>query len=807
MYLLDPTIQDLRFAVRMLRKSPAFTITAVLTIALGIGSNTAIFSVVRSVLLRPLPYADPERLVALAEPGASSPGADRISPASARAYRERSRTLENVISYNDGGGGRLLDGDRAEEFRGQSVSPEFFRTLGIHAELGRVFEPEDALPGRNNIIMLSDEIWQRLFGGDRGILGRTLQINGEAIRVVGVLRPDFHPFHMSNPGEVPQVFRPLEREDLESDDYRSGMATIARLKPGVTLAAARSDLNRIAQEVAHEHGDQNPEHGTVRVEPLAAKMTGGISGALWVLECAVGLVLLIACANVANLLLTRGSGRSEEIGIRAALGSGQWRLARQFLTESIVLSVLGGTLGVVLAQWAVGALVAAAPTEIPRVDEVRIDSTVLLVAFLATLGSGVLFGLAPAWRAWRLDLSEMLRGSRGGAGHGARRMRMALVAAEIACAFLLAIGATLLGRSLHQLLNVDAGYDPHHILTMTTFAHDYTTRETQLAYYRHMVERMRTLPGVESAAMVSTVPLSSPVQAAVYVEGKSVPGAPDAPVIDMAFASPEYFGLMRIPVLEGRTFAEHDGLHDPAVAVISRACARRLFPNQEPVGRHIQYQGSRQGWATVIGVVGDVWQHGMDTGPSPTLYIPQTQRPDFYYRLLVRTAGDPWQIYPAVRAALRDLDPREPVFHVQPMDAYVTKSLADRVFTFSLIGSLGSLALVLAAVGIYGVVSYTVSLRTREVGIRVALGAQRGDVIALVLRDLAVMLVWGLAAGFVAALCLTRLLSHLLYHVGTNDLASTLWAMLLLLGVALMAAYVPCRRAAAIAPSIALRHE
>ena len=801
----DGIFQDLRYAVRALRKSPGFTLTVVLTIALGIGSFTTIFSVVNSVLLRPLPYAAPDRLVALAESNVSSPGLDAISFATARVYREQCRTLENLVEYNDGGGGRLLEGDTAEELRGQSVSPDFFRMLGIRARLGRVFQPEDALPGRNDVIILGYGLWQRLFGADPRIVGRELQINGVPIRVIGVLPADFHPFHMSNPGEAPQVFRPMRLAALKSTDYRSGVTAIAKLKPGITLAAARAELNRIARDFARDHGNVDPRSASVAVEPLYDKMTRGIRTACWVLLGAVVFVLLIACANVANLMLARASGRASEIVVRAALGCGRGRLVRQFLTESLLVALVGGLAGVLLARFAIGALVAAAPTEIPRLDEIRIDSIVLLVALAATVASAALSGLAPALRAARLDWNETLRGARDPAGgRAARRMRASLVTAEIACSLLLAVGAGLLGRSLDNLLRVDPGYDPHHILTMTAFAHDYDTSEKVMGYYRQLVERVGALPGVESAAMVSTLPLSTPVQGTVMPESQPPRDPRDAPVVDLAFATTGYFHLMRIPLLEGRNFDVRDGAQAPKVTVISRSCARLLFPNQDPIGRRIHSDSLGPGWIAVIGVVGDVWQHGMDDGPSAGLYIPQEQRSDFYYRLLVRTVGDPWRMYPAVRRAMHDINPREPMFHVQPMDDYVSKSLAGRIFILSLIGSLGTLALVLAAVGIYGVISYSVTLRTREVGIRMALGAGRRAVIALVLRDLLTMLAWGLAAGLAAALVLTRLLAHLLYHVQPTDVPAMLFATGVLVAVALVAAYLPCRRATAISPSAVL---
>jgi putative ABC transport system permease protein len=609
---------------------------------------------------------------------------------------------------------------------------------------------------------------------------------------------------MSNPGEIPQVFRPFEFGEVESEYRSAGATAIARLKPGVAPAQARAALNTIMRNLVLEHPTDYPRNVALIVQPLDEKLTGNVRIILWALLAAVGFVLLITCANVANLLLTRASARETEMAVRAVLGCSRWGLVRQALTESVALSLPGGLAGVLLAWAATAALVALAPTEIPRADEIRMDTSIVLFALLISLVTAMLFGSAPALKAARLGLNDILKGSRDpSGGRTARALRHGLVIAQIASAFVLAIGAGLLGRSLDQLLRVDAGYDPHHLLTMTTFIYDGTS-EKELHHYERMVERVRVIPGVLDAAMVSTLPLSSPQQNSVYVEGRSLPNEAEAPVIDSTFVSPDYFRVMRIPLRRGGFFTSQDGLKAPAVAIVSESCARSLFPNEDPIGKRIGFDGRIQ-WVTIIGIVGDVWQHGMDEGPSAGLYSPQAQHPDFYYHLLARTSGDPWRVYPAVRQALREIDPNQPMFHVQPMDDYVTKSLADRIFAVSLVGLLGILALALAATGIYGVVSYTVSVRTRELGIRMALGADAVTVLALVMRDLLAMLGSGLGIGFLTTMALTRLLSHLLYGVQATDLATTLTAALTLAIAAIAAAFVPCRRAISVNPSTALR--
>jgi putative ABC transport system permease protein len=608
--------------------------------------------------------------------------------------------------------------------------------------------------------------------------------------------------HMSNPGEIPQVFRAIPTADLETAD-RSDTA-IARLKVGVPSNQAKATLDTTMRDLVREHPTDYPHDVSLIVQPLSEKLTGNVRPILWALLGAVGFVLLITCANVANLLLTRATARETEMALRAALGCSSWRLIRQVLTESALFSLAGGLAGALLAWAATAALVSLAPTEIPRIDEVRMESSILLFALLASLVTAVLSGAAPALKAARLSPGEILQDSRDSSGgRSARAIRHGLVIAQIASAFVLAIGAGLLGRSLDQLLRVDAGYDPHHLLTMTAFIYD-GTAEKELQHYQQMVERVRVIPGVLDAAMVSTLPLSSPQQSSVYMEGRSISDKIEAPVVDSYFVSPDYFRVMKIPLQRGRFFTSQDGPKVPAVAIISESCARSLFPNEDPIGKRIGVDGTTG--VTVIGVVGDVRQHGLDEGPSAGTYFPQGQHPDFYYRLVVRTSGDPWRVYPAVRSALRALDKNQPMFHVQPMDEYVTKSLADRIFALSLVGLLGILALVLAAIGIYGVVSYTVSLRTRELGIRIALGADRARVLGLVMRDLLAMLGPGLGIGFLVAMGLTQFLAHLLYGVHTSDLATMLAAALTLAGVAGAAAFVPCWRAINVNPSRALRH-
>jgi putative ABC transport system permease protein len=804
----DDLRRDVAYATRVLGRTPGVALTALFTIALGIGASTAIFSIAYTVLFRPLSYRDPDRLVVVSERHLTEPALEGMSPATARDLLDRSRSIEAISLYADGAGGRLLENGEAEILRGQRVSPNFFETLGVRPLLGRVLESDDGLPGQSTAIVLSHELWQRRFGGDPGVIGRPLNLAGRPARVVGVLQADFHALHMSNPGEVPQLFQPFSIDVLQSQDRRTNITDVVRLKPGIPIGAARAELVRIFRDLKHEHPSDYPRDADLTVQSLDGKLAGKVRTILWVLLGAGGFVLLITCANVASLLLVRSNARTTEMAVRASLGGGRWRLVRQVCTESLVLSLFGGLFGLLLA-WA-GTLVLSktAPAEISRFDEIRIDGSVSIFSFVASVFTGLLFSAAPALRAVRLNLNEVLAGSRDSSGgRDSRLPRNILVSAQIAFAFVLAVGAGLLARSLNQLIHTDAGYDPHHILTMTAFIYD-RTEEQRLHHYQEIIARVQSLPSVESAAMASTVPLASPVQNSVQVEGRLMTNEAEAPIVDLYFATGSYFPLMRIPLRRGRLFNDFDNPHSVYVALISESLARQQFGTEDPIRKRIRLDArdgdGYAGWMTIIGVVGDVWQHGMDDGPSPGIYVPQSQHPEFYYRLLVRTTGDPWRIYPAVHDVMREIDPNQPFFHVQPMDDYVTKSLADRISALTLIGLLGTLALVLAAVGIYSIISYTVSLRTREIGIRMALGADSISVLGLVMKEVSIMLICGIASGFLISVVLARFLAHLLYHVSATDGEATITAATVLAGVAFGAAVVPSIRALNISPSKAL---
>ncbi len=804
---------DLSFSARTLRKNLGFSAVAVVTLALGIGANTAIFSVVKAVLLNQLPYRQPDRLVTVAEgdPGDVKPVT--VDFTTTWDWRARSHSFDSLSLFRDASAA-IAEGSEPELLRGLRVNYDYFDTLGVRMYLGRTFLPEEDRPDRRREIILSHGLWTRRFGADRHIVGRALRLSESSFTVVGVLPADFRPVVPPGTSEPPEMFMPLGYALSEPSACRGcqHLHLVARLKPGVAVATARAELNTIMRDIVREHPAEYKHDSSVVVAPLRDQLVGRVETALWVLLGAVGFVLLIACANVANLLLARATGRSREMAVRAALGAGGWRLARQLLTESLMLSLSGGTAGVLLAVWGTAALASLGPRQIPRVNEIRLDAAVLAFAFAVSLATGLLFGLAPAWRASRIDLNEALKGlgksTEGRARHGLRNV---LVTAELALAFVLVVGAGLLGKSFLRLMQVDPGYDAHHVLTLTTYVYGarYQKPEVELGYYNQVMERLRATSGIEGAAMVSTLPLADFDRRGFHIEDRRLANESEAPFADAYSVSPDYFRVMKIPLRRGRMFTDRDGPGTPHVAVISESCARSQFPRQDPIGKHIQLGGrdEKKPWLTIVGVVGDVRQYGLDRASDMEAYIAQAQDLSFGYSLVARTTLDPRRLERTVRAAFLAVDKTQPVFRVQPMETYVAATLAERTFTFALLGLFGTLALALAAVGIYGVISYTVSLRTREVGIRMALGAGKRDVLGMVLRQGLALVGMGLAAGFSASLALTRLLSSLLFEVRPTDVTTSAVVAVVLAAVALLASYLPAHRAAKVDPMVALRWE
>ena len=804
---------DSRYALRTLRKMPGFSAAAVITLALGIGANTAIFSVVKAVLLNQLPYRQPERLVALGEADSGEKRPETIGYATAYDWRRLSHTFESMSLYRDADGA-IVERGAPELLHGMRVSYDFFDTLGIRMQLGRTFLPEEDRPDRRHEVILSDGLWRTWFGGDSQVIGRAIRLSETSFTVVGVLPASFRPLEIPGDQGAPQMFMPLGYDLSLPYACRDcqHLHLIARLKSGVEMSQARAELRSIMSDLVRQYPASYPPNATVAMEPLHDYLVGRVSTALWLLLGAVSFVLLIACANVANLILARALGRAKELALRSALGAARGRIVRQLLAESLLLALAGGLAGVLLAWWLTPALTAIGPREIPRIREVGMDTSVLLFGMGASLLTGLLVGLMPALRASRVDLNDALKDlSKATTGNrGSRGLRDLLAAGEIALAFVLVAGAGLLGKSFVRLLDVDPGYDAHHVLTAGTYVYgaQYQKPQAELGYYDQVMQRLRATPGIESVAVTSQLPLSSFDRRGFHIRDRRPRIPSDVPSADTYSVSPDYFRVMRIPLRRGRLFTAADGPTSLKVAIVSETCARQEFPGESAIGKQIQLGGrdDNQPWATIVGVVGDVHQDGLDLRPRIAAYIVQSQDVSFSYSLVARTALQPRLMEHALRAAFLAVDSTQPVFRVQPMEDYLASSLAQRRFTLTLIALFGALALSLAAIGIYGVIAYSVTMRTKEIGIRMALGAARSDVLLMVLRDGATLTGMGLATGFLASLALARLLASLLFEVRATDLTVSIAVAAGLSAVALLASYLPARRAAAVDPTIALRY-
>lgn len=806
---------DLRLAFRAMRKNPAFTVTALITLALGVGATTAVFSVVKAVLLKPLPYASAERLVTIATTDGATATAVVVDFTTTQDLRERTKSFEAMSLYRQWRTALVGDGE-PELVNGMRVSANYFDLLGVKMQLGRTFQTKEDRPERwNKAVILSHSIWMRRFGEDPGIVGRTIRLNESAFTVVGVLPAGFQPTPLSQGDRAREVFAPLGYEVGKGDACRGcqHLRLVARLKDGVSLPYAAADLNTAMGSIVRDYPQSYNPNMRVLVTGLRESVLGKMAAALWLLAGAVGFVLLIVCANIANLLLAKATGRGREMALRVALGAGRGRLVRQLLAESLTLGVMGGVAGAALAAAGVRAVAVFGPREVPRIAEAAVDVSALLFALATSLAAGLLCGLAPAFRITRIDLTGAMKdGTKSTAGRTHNGLRNALVTAEIALAFLLVMGAALLGRSLINLLNVDAGFDPRNVITLNTYvyANRYAKNpESELGYYRQVFERLRGEPGIDSVAMVSTLPLASFDQASIHVQEKPLVNDQEAPAVDRYSVSPEYFRVMRIPIRRGRGFSEADRAGAVPAAVVSESAARALFGGDDPIGKHIQLgrHGQDLPWLTIVGVCGDVRQYGLDRVPAMSVYVSQAQYTDFSFLFVARTNGDPSKMGPVVRRAFLAVDKTQPVYDVMPMESYLRASLAERSFILTLLTMFGVMALVLAAVGVYGVISYGVSARTREIGIRMALGARWTEVAGMVLREGVLLAAAGVGIGFAGLLAVTRFLAAMLYEVQVTNVATALGAGSLLATVALVAALIPARRAAKVDPMVALRYE
>ncbi|MBV8858086.1 MAG: ABC transporter permease [Acidobacteria bacterium] len=810
-------LQDLRFGVRTLGKSKGFTAVAVLTLALGIGANTAIFSVVNGLLLRPLPYADSERLAII---WTHSPGAnvaqDWPSPGQFSAVKAAATSFED-LALAQGQSLNLAGESGAERIGAVRTTSNMFALLGARPAVGRVFLPEEDAPGRPRTVVLSHGLWQRRFGSDPSAVGRALTLNGQSYEVVGVMPADFQLGYevMPTVGAVQQADvllpLPLSAEGMarQGDENYN---IVARLKPGATFERAQAELNLAARNLAQQFPENYPQSRafSFSVRPLLEQVVGDVRPALLILLGAVAFVLLIACANVANLLLARAAVREKEMAVRTAIGAGRWRIVRQLLTESVALSFVGGALGLLVAFWGLDALRALSPGNIPRLQNVALDGRVLLFTSAVTTLTGVLFGLAPALRGSRVNLGETLKeGGRALAGGGGQRLRNALVVAEVALSLVLLVGAGLLIRSFMRVQQVEPGFDARGVasLRLSVGGTGYQG-ERSSEFYRQLLERARALPGVESAGLVTILPLGGGIGwGGVTIEGYVPAGGQDAIQADYRVAGMGYFETMRVPLKSGRYFDERDAKDSTPVAIIDESMARTYWRGADPVGRRLKTGGDDAPWLTIVGVVGGVKQYALDTDSRVTVYLPHGQNPSGTMYLVARTSSDPDALAPALVREARAIEPNVAVFDVKTMEGRLSESLARRRFAMLALGLFALVALLLAAVGIYGVMSYSVAQRTREIGVRVALGASRRDVLGLVLKRGMLLALVGIGAGLAGAFALTRLMASLLFGVSAAD-PVTYAAIALLLGTAaLLACYVPARRATKVDPMVALRYE
>jgi putative ABC transport system permease protein len=803
---VDTFVQDLRYGLRTLVKSPGFAAVAVLALALGIGASTAIFSVVNAVLLRPLPFTDPERLMMVlsSNPGKGVPKFP-ASPPDFLDWRAQSRAFEAMAAF-DPSPFNLSEGTEPERLRGSSVSASYLDVMRMEPALGRNFRPEEDRDGAEPVVLLGHGLWTRRFGSDPAIIGRTIALNGRKRAVVGVLPKGFDFPNRS------EVWSPLafDRDELSGRGSHY-LKVIARLAPGATLEAARSEMNVIAGRLARQYPDSNSGWGAL-VVPLTEMMVGNVRPALAVLLGAVGFVLLIACANVANLLLARAAERQKEVAIRLALGAGRLRLVRQLLTENAVLGILGGSCGLLFALWGTDLLVAAGGENLPRFREVSVDGRVLLFTLGLSLLTGLIFGVVPALQASRPDLNETLKeGGRGGtAGRARHRLRGALAVGEIALALVLLTGAGLMVKSFLRLLSVDPGFRPDHVLTFDVALPQakYPDDARQSAFLQQALEKLGALPGVESAAAVTTLPLSGDtISYSFSIDGRPGQSPSERSSATYDGVSAGYFRAMSIRVLRGRDFREADVAGHARVAVISDAMARRHFAGEDPIGRRIAIDNGPQTWREIVGVVADVKHSSLDGETRPHLYEPLPQSPSSWPTFVLRTTTEPMGLAAAARRAIAKIDREQPVANLMPAEALISKSITEPRLAMTLLGLFAAVALLLAGVGTYGVIAYSVSQRTHEFGVRMALGAGRREVIGLVVRQGLVLAAAGVGIGLVAAAGATRFLSGLLFGVSPIDPLTYAGVAFVLTFVAVLACLVPAHRATLVDPMTALRCE
>lgn len=810
-------LQDLKYGTRALARSPGFAAVAIITLALGIGANTAIFSVVNAVVLNPLPFHDPGRVVAvherytqlgLARIGVSGPDFEDIG----RREDVFARTAVMTGASFD-----LAGAGRPEHLDGLLVSGGFFPLFGVRPIAGRWLLPSDDQPGASHAVVISEGLWRSAFGSNANVPGRGITLNGQTYTVVGVMPASFRVGSDNTDAWAPLALTPAQLDPVKERGHQ-WLYMVARLQPGVTLARAQAALDSVTRQFMRQYPNEFPPKigFGIRAVPLSADLIGKTGTYLFVLLAAVGFVLLIACANVANLMLGRTSARSKEIAVRTALGATRGRIVRQVLTESVLLAVAGGALGLWIGVWGVYGLKAIARNQVPRLSEAGMDGHVLLFTAAVALLAAILFGLTPALRASGADLHESLKegGRTESAGAARQRLRSLLVISEVSLTLVLLAGAVLMMKSLVRLLEVNPGFDPHHVLTLRVSlpASRYSTPSRITAFYEEVLKRAAALPGVKAAGGVSELPFSNRVSSGSFrIEGRPFSSGVVLPHADAREVTPGFFTALRIPLRQGRTFSDGDTATAPKVAVVDDVLAQTYWPKQNPIGERVMFplgpNANGGTWYRVVGIVGNVRNRGFSAPRKGVLYFPEAQRPFLSLSLVIRTGSLPAKIANAVRAVVAGVDSEQPVYEVKTMDQYVSGSVSDHRLDVFLLGIFALLALTLAAVGIYGVISYDVTQRTREIGIRMALGAHRRDVLRLVLQKGTRLALIGAGIGVGVSVTLMRFMTALLYGVKPADPETLIAASIVLVAVALLACYIPARRATKVDPVVALRHE
>ena len=807
---MNLVIKDIRFAIRGLVKHPGFAVIAVITLALGIGGSTSIFTVVDAALLRGLPYKAPDQLYHLWEKTPKEEFSKREFSYPDYQDYQQNNVFEGLAAYT-GARGILSGLGEPESVGAPRVSANFFSVLGVDPVLGRTFQAGEDVPGAAKVTVLTYGFWQRRFGGDANVIGRSLTVNGDNYTIIGVLPASFQ--FALRPPDLFVPYQPTQTQLTRRPLH--GTNLIGRLKPGVDPSQAQAALNVIASRIEQQYNDSHAGT-TARMVPLQEELIGTVRPILLVLLAAVGFVLLIACANVASLLLTRALARQKEVAIRAALGASRWRVIRQLLTESVLLSFAGGVVGLLIAYWGVPALVAALPQSqvnaMPFLKSLHFDVGILTFSFGLSFLTGLVFGLAPALQSSRLDLNAVLKeGGRSTSIGASHRLRSAMVVTEIAMAVVLLIGAGLMMKSLLRLLQTNVGFKTENLLTMGVVLPPakYADNNQRISFHEQLQERVRSLPGVVSAGTVDILPLNAGNTTRFFVDGDPVPPPGKEIEANIRIVSDTYFQTLGVPLLAGRMFDDRDTPDKPGVVIIGKTIADRLFAGRDPVGRSLKYSSAQTNGDLIVGVVGDVKVTGLDEAIRPVLYYPFRQSASNGMNLVARTTSDPATLTASIRNEVRSLEPDTAILNVRTMDEMIAQTPASfmRRFPALLISIFAGVALLLASIGIYGVVSYSVSQQTHYIGVRMALGARSTDILRMVLKQGLVLALAGVGIGVLAALALMRLLRTLLYQVSTNDIGTFSLVTGVLFFVALLACYLPARRATKVDPLVALRYE